>query len=74
MRLIACCLVACLTTTGSLLAHPGHGITDGQSAVHYLIEPEHIAPAILLLIAGLGTGLWLRKRRNSLKREYARKR
>ncbi len=74
MRLIACCLTACLTTTGSLLAHPGHGVTEGDSVVHYLIEPTHIGPVVLLALAGLATGRWLKRRKDSLRHEYARKR
>ncbi len=73
MRLIALCLTACLLTTGPVLAHPGHGITEGDSAVHYLLEPVHAAPVILLLIGGIGLGLWRKRRNDRLKREYARK-
>ena len=71
MRLFAYCLTACLTTTGSLLAHPGHGVTAGDSVVHYLVEPLHVAPVVLLLIAGISTGLWLKRRKKSLLREHA---
>ena len=71
MRLFAFCLTACLIATSPALAHPGHGVTDGGSAVHYLLEPLHIGP-VLLLAAGLTTALWL-KRRKALRHEPARK-
>ncbi|QDT52673.1 hypothetical protein Pan44_06850 [Caulifigura coniformis] len=73
MRLFAYSLTACLVCTGSLLAHPGHGVTEGDSTMHYLVEPIHIAPVVLLLVAGFGVGLWLKRRRNSLKRVPVRK-
>jgi hypothetical protein len=73
MRLFALCLTACLITTSSTLAHPGHGVTEGDSAVHYLMEPLHIGPVIILFAAGLKTALWLKRRKNALQREHARK-
>jgi len=72
MRLSLLSLAACLITS-PVLAHPGHGVTESDSAVHYLIEPLHIGPVLLLLAAGVTTGLWLKRRNKSLKREHARK-
>ena len=62
MRLFACCFSACLFTTPAL-AHPGHGVTEGDSAVHYLVEPFHIGPVILLVVAGIAATLWIKRRR-----------
>jgi hypothetical protein len=73
MRLSAFCLTACLIATSPVLAHPGHGVTAGDSAVHYLIEPLHIGPVLLLLAAGFTTTLWLKRRNKSLRHEHARK-
>jgi len=72
MRLFALCLTAFLTTSPAL-AHPGHGVTEGDSAVHYLVEPLHIGPVLLLLAAGLTTALWLKRRNKSLQHERVRK-
>ena len=44
----------CMSFSGVLLcgaaafAHPGHGVTDEQSVVHYLAEPVHSLRLILL--------------------------
>ena len=46
-----------LTVMGVLLAatavhaHPGHGVTDGNAPVHYLIELQHQGAAILAFAA-----------------------
>lgn len=40
--LLAVASVVAALATSTASAHPGHGITpDGDSAVHYLIEPLH---------------------------------
>jgi hypothetical protein len=49
----------------SILAHAGHGHTDGNSLLHWLIEPAHLSLSIaaaLVFAAGLGVVAW-RKRR-----------
>ncbi len=74
MQRFAYCLTACLFAASPVLAHPGHGVTEGDSAAHYLFEPLHAAPVVLVLMAGLAAGVWLKRRRNALAREYARKR
>ena len=40
-----------MTALLASLAHPGHGITDGSSLVHYLAEPLHVV-ALVALVAG----------------------
>ncbi|OAI55651.1 hypothetical protein AYO47_02390 [Planctomyces sp. SCGC AG-212-M04] len=72
MRRFAGCFAACLITS-PVLAHPGHGVTEGDSAVHYLAEPLHIGPVILLVVAGIATALWLKRRNKSLRHERVRK-
>ncbi len=40
--------------TGTLLAHPGHGTTDPQTAQHYAVEPLHALPWIAaIVVAGV---------------------
>ena len=37
------------------LAHPGHGHTDGRSALHYVVEPLHAVVLVLgavMMVAG----------------------
>ena len=46
---------------GSAWAHPGHGVTDSQGPAHYLIEPLHVLPVLLLGLA-IG-GVWTSTRR-----------
>lgn len=41
------CLLACSPL--SLLAHPGHGETDGFTITHYFVEPVHV----ILFVAAL---------------------
>jgi hypothetical protein len=62
-----------LIATSPALAHPGHGITEGTSVIHYVVEPLHIGPVLLLLATGFTTALWLKRRRNSLRHAHARK-
>ncbi len=33
------------------LGHSGHGLTDGHSLLHWLVEPAHL-PLLLLALAG----------------------
>ena len=76
MLRIALCLAACLTTSGSLLAHPGHGVTDASSPAHYILEPLHIAP-VLIVATAAAVVFWLLRRKDDdddLRRERVRKR
>lgn len=36
---------------GAALAHPGHGATEPESAVHYVAEPVHGLPLLLIALA-----------------------
>ena len=73
MRRSLLTLTACLITTSQALAHPGHGVTEGHSLVHYLLEPLHVGPVLLLLAAGIATLITLNRRKKSLRQERVRK-
>lgn len=53
-------------TPGSLWAHAGHGVTEGDSLFHYVFEPVHFVP-VVVLAAAIGVPLliryWKRNRR-----------
>jgi hypothetical protein len=42
-------------------AHPGHGIGDGWSLLHWVAEPLHGGAAILLALGLFGAFAWLRR-------------
>jgi hypothetical protein len=45
-----------ITIPASLLAHPGHGETEGFSIIHYFTEPMHAiitVGAMVVLYAGI---------------------
>ena len=42
-------------------AHPGHGIGDGWSLLHWVAEPVHGGAAILLVLGLLGGLAWQRR-------------
>lgn len=48
-------MVGCALSSTIAAAHPGHGTSNGQSAEHYLVEPNHLLPwlAGLALVLGL---------------------
>jgi hypothetical protein len=58
-------------------AHPGHGMTPPDSAVHYAIEPAHgwRAPLVLcVVLAAAALGIAVRRqRRRALARASARR-
>jgi hypothetical protein len=49
-------------------AHPGHGHTDPRSAAHYVVEPVHVMPVVViagaLVLAALTLYLVWRARRS----------
>ncbi|GEM_PF-977706 len=49
----------------SLMAHPGHGTTDGHSLIHYLTEPMHatVLVAVFIMIAASITWMILKKKK-----------
>ncbi|MCA9074324.1 MAG: hypothetical protein R3B91_14635 [Planctomycetaceae bacterium] len=44
-------LITSTLVTTPLLAHPGHGTTDPQSVTHYVGEPVHALPLVLIVVA-----------------------
>ncbi|HVZ26150.1 MAG TPA: hypothetical protein VG842_08855 [Sediminibacterium sp.] len=42
-------------------AHPGHGVTDGYTIIHYFTEPQHAV--FTLGIIGLGAFIMVRELR-----------
>lgn len=52
------------------LAHAGHGTTEGQSLLHYLIEPSHLpftVAAATVIVVG-ASWAFRKARRNARKR------
>ena len=56
-------IVVSMSTSSLLVAHGGHGHTDGDTIAHYLNEPVHII-AIVLMVAVLAGPIALRYLRN----------
>jgi hypothetical protein len=55
-------LAMCITS-GTVFAHPGHGVTPPDEPVH-LLEPIHLVP-VVLIGAGVAVFAWRRARRES---------
>ena len=47
--LLAAAMLAC--AAGNAWAHPGHGVTDPETPAHYVIEPVHALPVLVLIAA-----------------------
>jgi hypothetical protein len=62
---IATTVLALTALPQLLLAHEGHGFTQGHSALHYIAEPFH-ALVLLTVVAGIA-GLIYRFRKQSRK-------
>ncbi len=61
-RTIALATTALLALPASLLAHEGHGHTEGSSPLHYVAEPYHAAIFLLAVALIVGIGWRLSKR------------
>ncbi len=46
-----------------LLAHAGHGHTEGNSLVHWLIEPAHLPFTLAAAAVVVGVAFWAVRRR-----------
>jgi hypothetical protein len=64
-------ILVSLASATQVLAHPGHGITEGNSLVHFLTEPVHIISFIAVVAFGAITVLWYRARKKKLVRVNA---
>jgi len=47
----------------NLIAHAGHGHTEGQSLLHWLIEPTHLPLTIAAAVVIVGLTAWAARRR-----------
>jgi hypothetical protein len=47
------------------VAHPGHGTRDPAAVSHYLLEPNHLLPLLVLCLAAGGIWMALRRRRGA---------
>lgn len=82
MRLLASrigkfCVVLCgtLASSQAVQAHPGHAVevVPNASALHYVLQPEHLGGALLLTAAVvIGVVKLLHERRRRSKRQLAR--
>jgi hypothetical protein len=64
-KAIATIVLSGLALPQLLLAHEGHGFTQGHSALHYIAEPFH-ALVFLIVVAGIA-GLIYHFRKQSRK-------
>ena len=53
MKTMLMAMVIAATSAATVLAHPGHGVTDPETPAHYVLEPVHAIPVLLLLAACL---------------------
>ena len=49
----------------SMIAHPGHGETEGFTIIHYLVEPIHAMAAMGGVLAAVLYLRWQRKKSNA---------
>jgi hypothetical protein len=54
--------------SGTAWAHPGHGTTDPATVSHFVLEPIHAAPLVLLLLATGAVWLISRRRKTSARK------
>lgn len=52
-----------LAIPGVTLAHPGHGSTEPSSITHFVLEPVHAVPLVVLGVLTVGMALFVRRRR-----------
>lgn len=55
----------------AILAHVGHGVTEGNSLFHYLSEPIHLALIGAGIVATIATA-WYVRNTSKLQRERVR--
>ena len=64
-------ILVSLATAAEILAHPGHGSTEGNSLVHFITEPVHILSFVATVAVGIVITLWYRARKKKLVRVNA---
>lgn len=63
-------LAACLLLpVDAAWAHPGHGVTPPESPAHYVLEPIHALPVLLIVFAIIGVRVISRHRARAAQRE-----
>jgi len=55
-------VLAALLGSVAASAHPGHGVGDGTSLLHYLTSPLHVGRAMLVLTALAGLSMLQRRK------------
>ena len=61
---------ACLMLQADFVwAHPGHGVTDPEGPAHYVLEPLHALPVLLVALSIAAVWGVLRRRRAAPCRE-----
>ena len=66
MRLASSCpwsILLFLGIAGAASAHLGHGTTDHHAVLHYVAEPLHVVPLLVMLAAAVGISLLAARRR-----------
>ncbi|MFU8861161.1 MAG: hypothetical protein ACNA8K_12145 [Cyclonatronaceae bacterium] len=61
-------ILVILASAAEVLAHPGHGSTEGNSLVHFITEPVHILSFVATVAVGIVITLWYRARKKKLVR------
>jgi hypothetical protein len=57
MKQLILTAAALMCVAGTAWAHPGHGVTDPDTPAHYVVEPLHAIP-VLVLIGGVALALY----------------
>ena len=47
----------------NILAHAGHGVTEGHSLLHYLTEPAHLPYTLAAAVVAIGVAVWFVRRK-----------
>jgi hypothetical protein len=63
-RVLTCSLAVCAADAVAR-AHPGHGTTDPSSVTHYVLEPVHATPLVVIVLAVVAISLMSAQRRRS---------
>lgn len=63
MKRLALAAMALICATGNAWGHPGHGVTDPETPAHYVVEPVHALPLLMLIAACALAAYRVRSRR-----------